>query len=324
MGWQSHPFFFLAACVFAAGVHAQAAGPSAAEKVAWDSIVCVPGACNKLAGQGFLFATPGAKHAVLISHGSQGIDSRMYDYVDALQKAGFAALVIDHWTPRGIGVTHEDYAAASLKGGNEFNMAADSLTAAAFLRARGYARVGSVGESQGGGAAIMMQQKFAHAIIERNVRRLYASDFTLKPVDAVVGLYAPCFYRNAKRDAYVGTPLLLVTGEVDDETPSRYCEKHVGWMNARGGNVRIVVMPGEGHSFDAPYARRYSNGPHYAKCDVLVDETGTTELNSGRKAAGEDANAMMATCVSRGYHTGHSGRRFGAFPVWIGFFRDIL
>ena len=54
----------------------------------------------------------------------------MYDYVDSLRKEGFAALVIDHWTPRGIGVTHDDYVAAGKKGGNEINMASDSLTAA--------------------------------------------------------------------------------------------------------------------------------------------------------------------------------------------------
>lgn len=332
MGLQSHPFFFLRAAALAlalvgfanGGAVAQTARAADAEKVSWDSLLCVPAGCRKLQAQGFLFATPGARAAVMISHGSQGIDSRMYDYVDALRKEGFAALVIDHWTPRGIGVTHDDYAAAGAKGGNEFNIAMDGLTAAAFLRSRGYAKVGSIGESQGGSAAITLQQKFAQAIAERNMRRLYGSDFRVQPVDAVVGLYMYCGYRNAKRDAYVPTPLLLVTGELDDETPSRYCERHVGWINARGGNAKIVVMPGEGHSFDAPYARTRAFGPQYASCDVLVDESGTTELNSGRKVPGDDAAAMMATCLSRGYHSGHSGRRFDAFPLWLAFFRENL
>ena len=305
---------------------AQQAQPSQAEQVAWDSIVCpsTPPVCQKLQARGYLFATPGAKSAVLISHGSQGIDSRMYDYVDALQKEGFAALVIDHWGPRGVDVTHNDYVAASRKGANEYNMAADSLTAADFLRARGYAKVGSIGESQGGAAALMIEQKFAHTTIERTVRRLYAKEFALKPIDAVVGLYGYCGYRNAKRDAYVNTPLLLVTGEKDDETPSRYCERHVGWMNERGGNARIVVLPGVGHSYDAPYRQQWAFGPQYAKCDVLVDETGVTELNSGMKAPGDDVGAMMARCVSRGYHTGHSGNRFVAVPHWTAFFKQHL
>jgi dienelactone hydrolase len=306
---------------------AQNARPALAENVSWQSIACfgVPFTCNKLAAQGYLFATPHAKKVVMISHGSQGIDSRMYDYVDSLQKEGFAALVINHWTPRGITITHEDYAAAGRKGGNEFNMASDSLTAADWLRnSRGYEKVGSIGESQGGGAAVMMQQKFAHTLIERNVRRLYANSFQLKPVDAVVGMYGYCGYRNAKRDEYAATPFLFITGEVDDGTPSRYCERHVGWMNEHGGNARIIVLPGEGHSFDAPYKRRRSLAPHYAKCDVLIDDSGVSELNSGMKTPGEDANAMMAKCVSTNYHSGYWKNRFIGVPHWMAFFRKNL
>ncbi|MFN3571194.1 MAG: dienelactone hydrolase family protein, partial [Polaromonas sp.] len=275
--------------------HAQTARPEQAEKVSWPSMLCTPTACNRLYAQGHLFAAPGAKKVVLISHGSQGIDSRMYDYVDSLQKEGFAALVIDHWKPRGIGVTHEDYLAASLRGGNELNMVSDSLTAADWLRSKGYEKVGSIGESQGASAAIVLQQKWAHVLVERNIRRIYGSDFRVRPLDAVVGLYGYCGFRHATRDAYVSTPFLFITGEVDDETPSKYCERYVPWMNERGGNAKIIVIPGEGHSFDAPYKRhRNVFGPHYAKCDILVDETGVTELNSGEKMPGAtNINAML-------------------------------
>src|SRR5215212_76668 len=181
------PLLLLAAAslsLLAPCAQAQKAVPSIAEKVSWQSIACfgVPFICNKLPAKGYLFATPGATKVVMISHGSQGIDKRMYEYVDSLQSGGFAALVIDHWTPRGITVTHQDYAAAGRKGGNEFNMASDSLTAAEWLRnVRGYQTVGSIGESQGGGAAVMMQQKFAHTLIQQNVRRLYVNSFQLKP-----------------------------------------------------------------------------------------------------------------------------------------------
>lgn len=312
--------------LLAATAFAQQARPDQAEVVSWQSIVCAEGKCDRLEARGLLFATPGARSAVMISHGSQGVDSRMFDYVDALRREGFAALVIDHWTPRGIGVTHDDYVAAGRKGGNEYNMAADSLTAAEWLRhARGYGKVGSIGESQGGSAAIMVQQKFAHAGIQSNVRRLWNKpDWTLTPVDAVVGMYGYCGYRNALRDAYAGTPFLFITGAEDDETPSRYCERHTGWMNGRGAQARIVVLPGEGHSFDAPYALRRAFGPQYAKCDVLVDQTGTTELNSGRHSPGQDVGAMMASCVARGYSTGNRGNRLVAVPHWIGFFKEHL
>lgn len=317
---------FTLAALLAFPVQAQKARPDQAEAVTWPSMLCARGTCEPMEARGLLFATPGATSVVLISHGSQGVDSRMFDYVDALAGAGFAALVIDHWKPRGIASTHDDYASASTRGGNEYNMAADSLTAATWLRQRGYRKVGSIGESQGGASAVMMQQKFMIAAVERNMRRMHGGSYEARPVDAVVGLYPFCGYRNAKRDAYAGTPFLFVTGEVDDETPSRYCERHVGWMNGRGGNASIVVLPGEGHSFDAPYRRRRSLFmPHYAQCDVLVDETGITELNSGMKAPGDDVAAMLAKCVRKdGYHTGWWKDRFIAVPHWLGFFRQHL
>lgn len=327
MSLRSLPALLLAlATLLPPSAQAQKARPDQAEAVTWPSLLCAGGTCERMDARGLLFATPGATSVVLISHGSQGVDSRMFDYVDALAGAGFAALVIDHWKPRGIGTTHDDYAAASQRGGNEFNMAFDSLSAAAWLRQRGYRKVGSIGESQGGGAAVMMQQTFLIASVERNMRRVYGGAFEARPIDAVVGLYPFCGYRNAKRDAYAGTPFLFVTGEADDETPSRYCERHVHWMNGRGGNARIVVLPGEGHSFDAPYRRRRSLFmPHYAHCDILVDETGTTELNSGMKAPGDDVAAMFAKCMRKdGYHTGWWKDRFIAVPHWLAFLREHL
>jgi hypothetical protein len=48
------------------------------------------------------------------------------------------------------------------------------------------------------------------------------------------------------------------------------------------------------------------------------------QLNSGTRAPGEDAGAMMARCVSRGYHTGAGDDRFVGVPRWIAFFRHHL
>jgi dienelactone hydrolase len=318
----------LLAASLALALPSLATGDGDGETITFPSVVCKgePTVCERLTARGYLFARPGQKKAVLITHGSQGIDSRMYDYVDALQKEGFAALVLDHWGPRGVGVTHDDYRAGSLRGGNELNMGFDSHLAAELLRARGFDKVGSIGESQGGGAAIMLQQKWAHAVIERNVNRLYNRSFKVKPIDAVVGLYGYCGFRNALRDGYVATPLLFITGEKDDETPSKYCERYVGWMNERGGHAAILVLEGEGHSFDAPYRRqRNYNGPNPANCDLLVDERGVTNLITGETMRGQNVQPMMEKCTSRGgFHSGWWNDRFIAVPHWIGFFKKNL
>ncbi len=301
--------------------------PEQGEKVAWPSVSCVgsPGVCNKFEAQGILFAKPGQKSVVLITHGSQGVDSRMFDYVEALQKEGFAALVIDHWRPRGIENTHGDYAAANLKGGNELNMVFDSLMAADWLRRdKGFEKIGSIGESQGGAAAIMLQQRWLHGLVERNAQRIYANGFKVRPLDAVIGMYGFCGIRVADRDAFVKTPFLFVTGELDDETPSKLCEDFVPWMNERGGSAKITVIPGVGHSFDAPYGKQRSFGPHYGKCNILADGKEVKDLASGATAPGNDIRGVMAKCVSKGYTTGNSGNRFVAVPVWTAFFKEHL
>lgn len=316
----------LAACAQSTPSGAPQASRETGERITWDSVACTgqPVICNRMQATGYFFAKPGATAAVLVTHGSQGLDLRLFEYADAIREAGFAALVIDHWTPRGIGTTHQDYVAAGLKGGNEFNMAFDSLTAAAMLRSRGFSRIGSIGESQGGGAAIYLVQRWVHEMVVRNVTRIYGRPFTVQPLEAVVGLYGACNLRHAQRDAYVATPFLFVTGAEDDETPSRYCERYVPWMNARGAKAEITVLPGIGHSFDAPYRRRYGSGPQYANCDILVEENRVIELNSGRSMAGQDTRATFAQCLGHGYHSGHLGDRFVAVAHWSGFFRRHL
>jgi dienelactone hydrolase len=276
-------------------------------------------------GQGLLFAKPGQKKAVLVSHGSQGLDVRLFEYAEALQKEGFAALVIDHWTPRGITVTHNDYGAASLKGGNDFNMAFDSHTAMDWLRnVRGFERVGSIGESQGGAAAITLQKNWVMEIIDRNVSRLYVKRFKTVPVDAVVGMYGHCGFRRTI-DTYASTPFLMIAGAIDDETPAKYCEVLIPWMNGRGGNAKLIVLPGEGHSFDAPYRRKQSTGPNPANCNLMLDEKGVTNLNTGEFLPGSDFTKMEAKCFTTGgFSSGYWKDRFVAVPHWISFFKQNL
>ena len=148
---------------------------------------------------------------------------------------------------------------------------------------------------------------------------------TVKPVDAIVSLYGYCGIRNANLDAFAATPFLFITGEVDDETPSKYCEAFVPWMNERGGNSRIIVLEGEGHSFDAPYKRRREMfGPHYANCNVLIEKDKVTELNSGESISGTNVQPLMNKCVSKIYRTGYWKNRFVAVPHWISFLRQNL
>lgn len=317
-----------AAAFVANSGYAQTTKPGDGQPVTWPSVTCKgqPVFCDRQDAKGILFAQPGQTKVVLISHGSQGVDSRMYDYVDALKAENIAVLVIDHWAPRGVEKTHDDYAAANLKGGSELNMIFDSFTAADWLRSdRGFTKVGSIGESQGAAAAIMLQQKWLRPLIERNVSRIYAKPaWKVRSIDAVVGLYGYCGIRALERDGFVDTPFLMVTGEKDDETPSKLCEAFIPYMNERGANANVAVIPGVYHSFDAPYRAQRSYGPHYGKCNIVADGQETKDLNSGATVPGTNVAAVMVKCVSRGYMTGNSGDRFVGVPIWINFFKQNL
>lgn len=299
-----------------------------AEAVTWPSLLCLNQPqfhCQAMNGSGQLFRETGQNKIVMISHGSQGVDARMYDYVKHLRKAGFAALIIDHWSPRGIGRSDADYVAAAAKGANEINMTSDSLTAADWLRGQGFTKVGSIGESQGGQAVIGLTQKWEYEIVDRFVSRIYSRQFKARPLNAVIGMYGFCGFRNLNRDGYHNTPFLFITGEVDDETPSKYCEAYVPYMNERGGNASIVVLEGEGHSFDAPFKRqRNLFSPHYAKCNIVVEKDRVVELNTGDSIPGIDSAPMFAKCVSRIYHSGYWTNRDVAVPTWISFFKQHL
>jgi len=200
-------------------VSAQTASKQNGEEVAWDSIVCRVGKCEPVKVRGYLFAKPGDKAVVIVSHGSVGVDYRAFDRVDRLREANIAALVPEHWASRGLGEILTDLKGAPAKGASELNMAFDIYTAASWLRKeRGFDKVGAIGASYGGGAQITVQQKWARDLIEKVVEFNYKKPFVARPLEAQVSLYGFCGYRNKLRDKFSGAPLLHQRREGRDRT----------------------------------------------------------------------------------------------------------
>lgn len=323
---------WVVATVVAASVaHAQTASPQNAEAVTWDSIVCRLGRCEPLKVRGYLFAKPGDKAVVILSHGSVGVDARIFERVDRLREAGIAALVPEHWASRGIGEVLGDLKGAPAKGASELNMAFDIYTAAAWLRSdRGFAKVGALGASYGGGAQITVQQDWARTVIEKTMAYHYKRTFVAKPLDAQVSMYGFCGYRNALRDRFDGTPILFINGDKDEMTPAKLCEQLVPWMNERGGNASMATLKGAYHAFDArERAAWVPKVKHMGKCDLVVDARGTTNLTTGHLTADVDFNAALPKAIEEcatawGYTSGNSGDSQVAEPVWQAFLKANL
>lgn len=115
----------------AVAVHAQYTNPSDGPFVTWSSVACEAQlrVCGRQHADRRLFAQSGLNKVGLLSHGSRGVGSPMYDYVDALKAENIAALVIGHLSPSGFCITYENYDADRLR------------------REKGFTPIGSINQS---------------------------------------------------------------------------------------------------------------------------------------------------------------------------------
>lgn len=191
--------------------------------------------------------------AVLILHGSAGIDSRGDFYEAALNAAGIATLQIDMWQARGIAGGSQRPAAPVLT-------YPDAFSALAFLAKQpgiDGSRVGVLGFSWGGLVSL------------GTAERLYAGQFggglTFK---AHVANYPVCYaWNNTALLAAVhstpaqygvqwlsltGAPVLIQVGTKDDyDNSSQPCEALAQAANAsNGGIVSVKAYAGATHGWD--------------------------------------------------------------------------
>lgn len=192
--------------------------------------------------------------AVLILHGSAGVDARGDFYEAALNAAGIATLQIDMWQARGFSAPGQRPAAPILT-------YPDAFSALAFLAQQpgiDGSRVGVLGFSWGGLVSL------------GTAERLYAGQFgggrTFK---AHVAHYPVCYAWNntallaAVRStpaaygvqwlALTGAPVLIQVGSKDDyDNSSAPCEALAQAANAGNGGsiVSVNAYPGATHGWD--------------------------------------------------------------------------
>lgn len=188
--------------------------------------------------------------AVVILHGSSGVDSRGDFYEAALNAAGIATLQIDMWEARGVGSATGRPAAPILT-------LPDAYSALAFLGARpdiDAARIGVLGFSWGGVNSL--------ASAERLYTGLFGGGRQFK---AHVAHYPVCYAANAvipglPSPAQLGTqvlnltgaPVLVQVGSLDGyDNGAARCRALAQAVNPTNGNaVEVVEAPGAHHAFD--------------------------------------------------------------------------
>lgn len=187
---------------------------------------------------------PGKPPAVLIVHGSAGVDTRGPLMANALLHVGIATLEIDMWTPRRL--RSGGGAAAPAKA---FQTIPDAFSALKFLSTHPLidpARIGITGFSLGGAVSMLTASKpVADQYGPPGLRFRAHAPF-----------YPLCWSYN-RRPEYVfkeltGAPVLIQGGELDTYDEPDSCQKLVDSLpEASQRLVRLKMYPGATHKFDA-------------------------------------------------------------------------
>lgn len=259
---------------------------------------------------------------VLISHGAGPVDKRHSEYAKHLAENGINAMVMAHWVARGMERSGGDYQVARAKGGDGVNWALDAVSILAQLKQTPEwkdAKVGYLGESMGGAAAVNVTRPYIEAIVKEQMK-LQTVNF-----DASVGLYPACIDRS-DIERFKKVPLLLVSGEKDDITPPATCETQTQWMNARGGDVTMKVLPGENHDWDAPTYRKHVNYENTSKCSNTRKGNVFVLESNGKEYPGtpEGFRDMRNDCRTYGFLMGNRGNQKAGFDVWTKYLSEKL
>lgn len=175
---------------------------------------------------------------VILLHGCGGLKPSLWDWARRLQGWGYASLVLDSFSARGVDTV---CAPARQHLVTAQDRAADVISAALFLRTLPQidgARIAVLGESHGGWTSAIVTQ--------RRYELLYPG--LLK---AAVDYYGPC----GSAEAHGSVPLLVLAGEADDwGHPAVNC-RAMGAKLAPNQPFEIHTYPGVWHAFDSEETR---------------------------------------------------------------------
>jgi dienelactone hydrolase len=179
--------------------------------------------------------------AVVLLHGCAGVSASNHDWARWFTDRGYAAFVVDSWTPRGM----TDGCGPNTDVPNTERLD-DAVGALRYLHTLPWVdrdRIGAIGWSNGG---VFSMSVINGPSLERARRRgVIVPD---PGFQAAVGVYPGGCYSLVKEQ--VVRPLLVLIGDADDWTLPSLCVEMGESMRKRGADVTVVLFPGAVHYFD--------------------------------------------------------------------------
>jgi dienelactone hydrolase len=189
--------------------------------------------------------------AVLILHGSSGVDSRGDFYESELNAAGFATLQIDMWEARGVtGLANRPPAPILTY--------PDAFSALAFLSAQPYIkadRIGVLGFSWGGVMSLAAAEQLYAGLFGGGLK--FAAHVANYPACyGANNVSIPALFPPAQKGTQflhlTGAPVLIQIGSEDDyDNGTAHCRSLAQAVNPTNNNVVAVAeYPGATHAWD--------------------------------------------------------------------------
>jgi len=239
-------------------------------------------------------ATSGRVPAVIVLHSCSGMTPNLAEWTAAVNRMGFAALLLDSFTARG--VTEICSGGAGRTTVTVSSRLADVYRALALLAAHPRIdprRIAALGFSHGGWVTLWASQ----APIERRFLRANV-DFA-----AFAAFYpAACNVRLLNETAMAPGPVRIFQGTADDWTPIAACREWVARRQAAGREVSLVAYDRAMHAFDVPY---FSPPQHWngifnpGNCTITQQRDGAFVADDGRPLT------ATSPCVTRGATLGY-------------------
>jgi dienelactone hydrolase len=173
--------------------------------------------------------------AMVIAHGSGGLDSRSKRWAYFFQEQGIATLTIDYFRPRGVFQNSRTQP-------TPVHDAIDALRLLATHPRIDPRRISIIGFSRGGHLA------YETANTGAGPNELHYA--------AHIALYPSCSNLGVRRSG-LSAPVLLLLGALDELVPVDQCEILADRIRERSGNVTLKTYQGAYHGWDGDYTMDY-------------------------------------------------------------------
>ncbi len=249
-----------------------------------------------IAGELRLPAKPGRLPAVVLVHGSGGMNTAVEQWARELNDIVVAAFLLDSFSGRGIVNTIEDQSQL-----DHAAMIVDAYRALGMLAQHPRIdsnRIAVMGFSKGGVAALYSSnERFRKAFAPPNVQ-----------FAAHIGLYTPCNTTYRDDGKVTGKPIRLFHGIADDWVPVGPCREYVQRLKSAGVDIALAEFPGAHHTYDNASRKGESEPLLFPRatssrnCKLIEGESGVI-LN---RKTGMPYDINKDPCIERGTHVAYN------------------